>query len=142
MDEYTPKLYVACAGLEQPPSVRRVSFSPEGALDRYANLPSLVYRCSCSTGFTEDSKGFCKPFWGVGRVAGAIVGVLLCATALFLYLGVPWYRRRRRNFQETIELKEHLLQESTDELVLLKKAWEIAAQEISLDCRIDDAVEG
>jgi len=59
-----------------------------------------------------------------------------------LYVGVPWYRRRRRQFRAHLELRQGLLEESQGEVLALKRAWEISHEEITLGCRIDVGSEG
>jgi len=106
--------------------------------------PVLEYRCLCSPGYTPDTQGVCRKFWGAGRVAGLALGIAALAVASTLVATLACLRlwRRRRRLLMDLDLHRDLLQESECEVVALKRAWEIDWADVNLAARIDHAAEG
>lgn len=108
----------------------------------YATMPSLYLRCACNPDFDEVD-GVCQErgYWTSSRLLALVLGLLLALGVLALSVG-RWTSRRRRKYQDDIELHQNLLQESRGELEVMKKAWEIDEHEVRLVRRIDEGSEG
>lgn len=60
-----------------------------------AELPALVYDCSCSPGYTLHADGECVLYWSPGRITAVVVGCLAVVLAGLAYALVPWYAHGR-----------------------------------------------
>ncbi|EGD82158.1 TKL protein kinase [Salpingoeca rosetta] len=115
-----------------------------GDFDLFDNtIPGLVgsvteivysFHCQCSQGH-EMRRGRCEPIELdiVPAVLGTIAGVL--ALQALLFLGYRTYKRQRR-LQADNALKDQLLVEMDEEVMALKKAWEIGYDELKMIKRV------
>lgn len=105
-------------------------------------LPLLRYFCQCSTGYSLGADGSCYFVWSLGRIAGLACGVLVAAVLMTLLAQRVgrWYWQRRLKYN--LQLSQALLDETNEEVLALKKAWEIDYGELTFDKRIDGEVKG
>ncbi|EGD77310.1 TKL protein kinase [Salpingoeca rosetta] len=97
-------------------------------------LAEVVYtfHCTCARGFKLTSGGRCvvdNP-----DIAGIAVGSVI--GGLFFGLFVAWLSRRYRGLTKRIDLQEQLLVERDEEVMALKKAWEIEYDELRMIKRV------
>ncbi len=100
------------------------------------NLPAMHFTCSCSLGYYEKA-GKCAeipPFWNASRISGLAFGMVMITALAFVSVLVAISRRRVR---ADLQLKQRLLHETQEEVLILKRAWEILPSELNLDVRID-----
>ncbi|EGD82121.1 TKL protein kinase [Salpingoeca rosetta] len=115
-----------------------------GDFDLFDNtIPGLVgsvaeivysFHCQCSQGH-EMRRGRCEPIELniVPAVLGTLAGVL--ALQALLFIGYRTYKRQRR-LQADNALKDQLLVEMDEEVMALKKAWEIGYDELKMIKRV------
>lgn len=123
---------------EEPPGV----FNNPGLLYEF---PTLVFKCECGVGFQSGEDGVCEatpPFWTTGKIVGLAVGCVILALAVLVYLLVPYYRKRTATLSDNLELHVGLLEESQTEVQALRKAWEIAEAEVTLDAALSEGAFG
>lgn len=107
------------------------------------DLPALRRMCHCQTGYKLDND-ICRreSFWLEDPrwlALFALACVFLGALILFvLHRCIRHYGSVRRN----LELHRRLLDEHKEEIVQLKRAWEISEDEIQLTQRIDGDAPG
>ncbi|EGD79906.1 serine/threonine protein kinase [Salpingoeca rosetta] len=98
--------------------------------------PQIVFsfRCTCARGFKMASGGRCvvdDPKIAIaGIAAGSVIG------GLFFGLFVAWLSRRYRGLTKRIDLQEQLLVERDEEVMALKKVWEIGFDELRMIKRV------
>ncbi|EGD80351.1 TKL protein kinase [Salpingoeca rosetta] len=105
-----------------------------------SNLLQQEYRlayyhaCDCARGYAR-SGGRCKPVTRdiTAAVLGTLAGVLAFQGLLF---AVYWTYKRQRRLQTDNALKEQLLAERDEEVMALKKAWEIEYDELRMIKRV------
>ena len=107
-------------------------------------FPVLEYQCRCSQGYIQGGDGVCYTFWSAGRIAGLALG---CTTLAILSTLVATmiclsYSRRRRRLALDLDLHKGLLEESSSDVLALKRAWEIEWRDVDLTARIDQGAEG
>ncbi|EGD77312.1 TKL protein kinase [Salpingoeca rosetta] len=91
-----------------------------------------TFHCTCARGFKLTSGGRCvvdNP-----DIAGIAVGSVI--GGLFFGLFVAWLSRRYRGLTKRIDLQEQLLVERDEEVMALKKAWEIEYDELRMTKRV------
>lgn len=91
------------------------------AFPQFAPLPSLRLVCQCGPSYRAGDDGVCRaipPFWSPGRVVAVTLGCLLALGAA-LALAVRSVRRRRW-LSQSLHLHQGLLEETKDELLVLK----------------------
>ncbi|EGD81990.1 TKL protein kinase [Salpingoeca rosetta] len=115
-----------------------------GDFDLFDNtIPGLVgsvteivysFHCQCSQGH-EMRRERCEPIELdiVPAVLGTLAGVL--ALQALLFIGYRTYKRQRR-LQADNALKDQLLVEMDEEVMALKKAWEIGYDELKMMKRV------
>ncbi|EGD78571.1 TKL protein kinase, variant [Salpingoeca rosetta] len=96
--------------------------------------PHVVFsfHCTCARGFKAAATGRC-----VGAnpdVAGIAAGSVIGGLALGLLMA--WLSRRYRGLTKRIGLQEQLLVERDEEVMALKKAWEIEYDELRMIKRV------
>eukprot|EP00043_Microstomoeca_roanoka_P020583 m.251672 g.251672 ORF g.251672 m.251672 type:complete len:1032 (-) comp17185_c1_seq4:400-3495(-) len=102
---------------------------------------TFSFRCGCSRRFVLRN-GACEPDkLSDAEIAGIVLGGLV-VSILGIVMVYRHYRRRRRGLEVENELKQLLLNEKEEEVIALKKAWEIDFSELSLLSRIDAGSEG
>ena len=102
--------------------------------------------CECSAQF-HHRNGRCVP---VGLAPEAVAGIAVASVVVGLLLGAAhlvwqWYRRHRaerRQWHERAMLKDRLLQEKDQEVIELKKAWEIDYDDLDFVDRVDGSSPG
>ncbi|EGD79910.1 TKL protein kinase [Salpingoeca rosetta] len=99
-----------------------------------ATSPVIVYafRCTCARGFKMTSGGRCvfdEPDIA-GIAAASVIG------GLGIGLLMAWLSRRYRGLTKRIGLQEQLLVERDEEVMALKKAWEIEYDELRMIKRV------
>ncbi|EGD83673.1 TKL protein kinase [Salpingoeca rosetta] len=102
--------------------------------DLFTFTPQIVFsfHCTCARGFKMTSDGRCvldEPNIA-GVAAGSVIG------GLFFGLFVAWLSRHYRGLTKRIGLQEQLLVEMDEEVMALKKAWEIEYGELRLVERV------
>jgi len=107
-------------------------------------FPVLEYQCRCSSGYVQGSDGMCRKFWSSGRIAGLVLGVaaltiLSTLASTFVCLRL---RQRRRRLAFDLDLHKGLLEETANDVVALKRAWEVDWCDVKLTTRIDQGAEG
>ena len=104
----------------------------------------LEYQCHCSPGYFQREDGVCHRFWDARRIAGLILGctVLVVVSTLVATLVCLRLRRRRRHLALDLDLHKGLLEESSSDVLALKRAWEIEWRDVDLTARIDQGAEG
>eukprot|EP00911_Craspedida_sp_UC1_P000623 UC1_evm2s479 len=99
----------------------------------YSNLKRAVeeryFLCECDFGFSGST---CSDSTNVAILSFSMVFLLCIFGGVTLFL---WGRRRR--LKHNLALSELLLDESRGEVLALRRVWEIAADEIRLERRID-----
>jgi len=92
-------------------------------------------------GYSQDGGGVCRRQWTVGRIVGLAVAaaVLTCLVTTVICLRL---RRRRRLLAFDLDLHKGLLEETTNDVMALKRAWEIDWADVALTTRIDTGTEG
>ncbi|EDQ89951.1 uncharacterized protein MONBRDRAFT_36839 [Monosiga brevicollis MX1] len=102
------------------------------------------YECSCAPGYAQSGTRcvsktpFLATAAGVVTVVASTLAVTACLMALVLY--GRRYMNLRGELHEAyddLDIHQQLLAEKEDEVVRLKKAWEIEASELDLDGRLD-----
>ncbi|EGD80079.1 TKL protein kinase [Salpingoeca rosetta] len=101
---------------------------------KFAVSTEVVYNydCTCARGFKMTSGGRCvvdNPDVA-GVAAGSVIG------GLFFGLFVAWLSRRYRGLTKRIDLQEQLLVARDEEVMALKKAWEIEYDELRMIKRV------
>ncbi|EGD79954.1 TKL/DICTY4 protein kinase [Salpingoeca rosetta] len=100
--------------------------------DVVSNEVVYSFRCTCARGFGRTSRGRCvleKPNT-LGVAAASVVSGLIFGVAVALL------SRRYRGLTKRIDLQEQLLVERDEEVMALKKAWEIEYDELTMIKRV------
>ncbi|EGD77334.1 TKL protein kinase [Salpingoeca rosetta] len=103
--------------------------------------------CSCRTQFRLDGDECVPDVLTTGQVAGIAIGTLLLGLGL-AFGSLTLYRRfragkmLRRLLLTENELQKRLIEEKDEEVMALKKAWEIGHEELAFVRRIDAGSEG
>eukprot|EP00045_Choanoeca_perplexa_P010704 m.110237 g.110237 ORF g.110237 m.110237 type:complete len:1321 (+) comp15364_c0_seq1:54-4016(+) len=105
-------------------------------------LATTTMECGCSPGYTERKDGSCflhRPsVWELFRKSRAAVAILsLFIIALVAVPVVVLIRRRLARLSHDVELHQHLLADAEEDVVALKKGWEIGGEQIKLLTRVD-----
>ncbi|EGD78538.1 TKL protein kinase [Salpingoeca rosetta] len=103
-----------------------------GGHNAVTNRIVYAFHCTCARGYKATSRGRCelnKPDIA-GIAAGSVIG------GLALGLLMAWVSRRYRGLTKRIDLQEQLLVERDEEVMALKKAWEIEYDELRLVERV------
>jgi len=106
--------------------------------------PARPCRCQCAEGYWQTSDGVCRKFWSGPRVAGLVLGAAVLSVLSTIATTMYCLRstRRRRRLALDLDLHRSLLEETTNEVVALKRAWEIDWRDLTLTTRIDEGAEG
>lgn len=104
----------------------------------------LEYQCRCAPGYVQSKRGRCTLFWGPGLIARLVLGsgVLAIISTLAFVLYCRRLRRRRQAMAFDLDLHKGLLEETTNDVMALKRAWEIEWVDLILAARIDQGAEG
>jgi len=125
-------LPVACT-LVQEGRYRSLPQSMAGATNSFYNvLPSIVYKCRCSSGYSLDAHGRCFVYWSSGRIAAVTLGAFGMAALIAGLAVFRWYRRRRRRFYHTIGVQERLLKDAETDLDMIRQSWQIRWSDVEL----------
>jgi LRR receptor-like serine/threonine-protein kinase FLS2 len=126
-------------GAENPVRCDLAVYAKKRFLHRlFQPLPSAIYACSCSPAFERGSDGTCSripEFWTGAKVAGLAVGSMILT--LLATSAVLFALRRHRTVRANLELHRMLLEDTQEEVVALKRAWEVLPSEIRLERRVD-----
>lgn len=123
---------VSCI-LSQEGRYRKLPQSMVGSGQTFYNvLPSIVYKCRCSPGYSMDSRGHCYVFWSSGRIATVTLGVFSIAAIIATLATLRWYRRRRSGFIRSLDAKDYLLSEANADLDLIRQSWQIRWEDITV----------
>lgn len=109
-----------------------------------AELPVLEYVCSCCRGHIQNADGTCSVRWSAARIAGLVLGVGTLAVTSTLVTTLYCLRQHlhRRRLLIDLDMHRSLLEETTNDIMALKRAWEIPWSDVNLANRIDKDAEG
>ena len=102
---------------------------------------TFQFRCGCAPRFVRSGDTCVPDELSAGEIAAISLGVFILCAVILAYI-YQHYRQRRRTLEvENKEVYDHLLQK-TEEVLALKKVWEIDFEELRLMQRIDRDSEG
>ncbi|EGD78120.1 TKL protein kinase [Salpingoeca rosetta] len=127
-----PILQLTDAPIECALQLSNMDVRPLGSSNLIAPQVVFSFHCTCARGFKLASGGRCVVDTPdiAGIAAGSVIG------GLFFGLFVAWLSRRYRGMTKRIGLQEQLLVEMDEEVMALKKAWEIEYDELRMIKRV------
>ena len=116
-----------------------------GLADLYLDsiITAAHYECTCVAGL-DEARGVCQATVPFAARPGGIATVMLCTLlgAAVIAFAMRRLRARFSGIRDDLHLHKRLLEHAEDEVMALKSAWEISAEEVTLVARIDGASPG
>eukprot|EP00911_Craspedida_sp_UC1_P000353 UC1_evm1s271 len=111
-----------------------------------STVPAIGLVCGCGENHEyNEVSGICdeiQPFWNATRIALLVTGCIAIALGLAAYYTIPRWRRKQQAYKADLHLQQMLLDETQGEIAILKNAWEIAENEITLSSRLAEGAFG
>eukprot|EP00049_Salpingoeca_infusionum_P014572 m.275540 g.275540 ORF g.275540 m.275540 type:complete len:1289 (+) comp15697_c1_seq6:223-4089(+) len=110
-----------------------------------ARMPAFSYVCKCLPAFHRDEEtNKCVRTLGAMQKPWVVVAVVLvCVLSSFaIYAGIKYLVKRDRKQKHDLSLHKNLLEDAHNEVLALRRVWEIDEEEIDRIKRIDEATPG